>query len=133
MLDNKYRDWCKQIARGGYIDKGYNMKEELLCWKNRVYVLEGLWQRIMESEHDYKVAGQVGRKRTFELISRNFYRVNMERDIRKYCNEWEICPGRKAQDTPNTGCYVYWTQPVTHRRRSVPTLLQIHQSQKEQQ
>jgi hypothetical protein len=96
MLDDKYRELCKQVSRDGNIDKNFAMINDLLCWKNRIYVPEGIRKRIIQSEHDLKVAGHFGRERTLELMSRNFYWVNMERDIRKYCNECDICQRTKA-------------------------------------
>jgi len=96
MLDEKYRDLCKQISSGGNVDENFTIKNELLCWKNRVYVPEGLRQRKIQSEHDSKVAGHFGRERTVELLSRNFYWTNMERDVRKYCSECDNCQRTKA-------------------------------------
>lgn len=96
MLDEKYRELCKQVTIGGNIDKGFSISNELLCWKNRSYVPEGLCQRIIQSEYDSKVAGHFGRECTLELVTRNFYWANMERDIRKYCNECDICERTKA-------------------------------------
>jgi len=96
MLDEKYRDLCKQISSGGNIDGNFTISNELLCWENRIYVLEGLRQRAIQSEHDSKVAGHFGRERTLELLSRNFYWTNMERDIRKYCSECDNCQRTNA-------------------------------------
>jgi len=96
MLDERYRDLCKQVKKDGNIDKNFTITNDLLCWKNRIYVPEGIRQRIIQSEHDSKVAGHFGRERTLELISRNSYWVNMERDIRKYCSECDICQRTKA-------------------------------------
>jgi len=72
------------------------MSDGLLCWKNRIYVPEGLRQRVIQSEHDSKVAGHFGRERTMELLSRNFYWTNMERDVRKYCSECDNFQRTKA-------------------------------------
>jgi hypothetical protein len=93
MLDNKYRELYKQVAKDGNINKNFSISNDLLCWKNRIYVPEGISQWIIQSEHDSKVAGYFGRERTLELISRNFYWVNMERDVRNYC---DICQMTKA-------------------------------------
>jgi hypothetical protein len=38
MLDDKYRELCKQVLIGGNIDKSFSITNELLCWKNRIYV-----------------------------------------------------------------------------------------------
>jgi hypothetical protein len=72
MLDGKYRELCKQVTTGGNIEKGFSISNNLLCWKNSIYVPEGLWQRVIQSEHDSKVAGYFGRERTLELVTRNF-------------------------------------------------------------
>jgi len=86
MLDEKYRELCKQETKEGNIDKHFSIMDELLCWKNRIYVPEGLHRRVIQSKHDSKVAGHFGREQTLELLTRNFYWTNMERDIRKYCS-----------------------------------------------
>jgi hypothetical protein len=96
MLDGKYRELCEQVLKDGNINKDFSITDELLCWKNRIYVPEGLRHRVIQSEHDSKVAGHFGRKRTLELLTRNFYWTNMERDIRKYCSECDICQRTKA-------------------------------------
>jgi hypothetical protein len=96
FIDNKYRELCKQVTAGGNIDKGYTATDNILCWENRVYIPEGLQQRIMQSEHDTKVAGDFERERMLERIRQNFYLTNMERDIRKYCGECDMCLRTKS-------------------------------------
>jgi hypothetical protein len=96
MLDKKYRELCKQVMTGGNVHKGLLISNELLCWKHRIYVPEGLRQRVIQSEHDSTVAGHFGRERTLVLITKNFYWINMERDKKKYCSECDICQKTKA-------------------------------------
>jgi len=50
----------------------------------------------MKSEHDSKMAGDCGRDRTMELISRNIYWPKMEDDVRKYCSNCDICQRTKS-------------------------------------
>jgi hypothetical protein len=78
------------------VDKEYGIHGEILCWKNRVYVPKGLRKRILESEHVSKVARHFRADRTMELISRNFYLPNMEKDIWSYCNEHNDCQRTKG-------------------------------------
>jgi len=73
MLDEKYMQLCKQVSTGGNIDKSFSISNELLCWKNRISVPEGLRQQVIQSEHDSKVAGHFGSERTMEILSKNFY------------------------------------------------------------
>jgi hypothetical protein len=61
-LDKKCRELCKQVATGGNSNKGFTISDELLCWKNRIYVPEGLRQRVIQSEHDSQVAGHFARE-----------------------------------------------------------------------
>jgi len=96
MLDEKYKELCKLVSTGGNIDKSFSISNELLCCKNRVYVPEGQRPRVIQSEHDSKVAGLFGRERTLELLTRNFYWTNMEHDVRKYCSECDNCQRTKA-------------------------------------
>jgi hypothetical protein len=42
MLDDQYRKICKQVVKDENIDKNFALKDDILCWKNRIYVLEGL-------------------------------------------------------------------------------------------
>jgi len=60
LLDEDYVAICKQLSCGGMIDKNYEVKDDSLCWKNRLYAPKGLQKRIMDSEHDSKAAGQFG-------------------------------------------------------------------------
>jgi hypothetical protein len=96
MLDDKYREICKPLTAERNVDKDYAIKDELLYCRNRVYVQQGLRQRVMQSEHHSNVAGHFGRERTLEQVTRNFYWTNVERDIRKDCSKCNICQRTKA-------------------------------------
>jgi hypothetical protein len=69
LRDNDYRTICKLLSSGRNLDKEYRIHNEILCWKNRVYVLKGLRKSIIEAEHDSKVAGHFGRERSMELTT----------------------------------------------------------------
>jgi hypothetical protein len=96
LCDSDYIAICRQLSNGGKTDEHYEIKDELLYWKNRLYLPKGLRKRIMESKNDSKVAGHFGRERTMELLTRNFYWPNMENDVRTYCNECDNCQRTKA-------------------------------------
>ena len=95
-MDDEYRSICKQLSSGDIIDKHYELKDNILCWKNRIYVPKEMRQRIMKSEHDSKVAGHFRTEKTMELIMRNYYWPKIETDKRKYCNECDNCPRAKS-------------------------------------
>jgi len=82
MLDHNYTAICTQISSGGTVVKENGIHNEILCWKNRLYVPEGLGKRVTVSEYDSKVAGHFGRERILELFARTFYWPNLERGVR---------------------------------------------------
>jgi len=96
LADEVYKSIYKEVAKEKCIDKNYEIIDDLLCWKGRLYAPEKTRQRIMKSEHDSKIAGHFGRDRTMELVSRNFYWPKMEDDVRKFCNECNNCQRTKA-------------------------------------
>jgi hypothetical protein len=49
-----------------------------------------------ESEHDSKVAGYFGQKKTLELITRNFYWPKMEEWINEYVQTCDTCQCMKS-------------------------------------
>jgi hypothetical protein len=73
MLDEKYRELFKPVSSEGIIDTGFSIINQFLCWKNGIYVPEGLQQREIQSENDSNVAGHFGRERMLQLVTRNFY------------------------------------------------------------
>jgi len=96
LQDEEYKALCKATVKGENISKDYSIDQDLLCWKGRVYAPKPTRKRIMKSEHDSKIAGHVGRDRTMELISRNFYWPKMEEDVREYCSNCDICQRTKS-------------------------------------
>jgi len=96
LLDEDYIAICKQLSSGGTIDEHYEIKDDLLCWKNRLYVPNGLRERGVNSEQGSKVAGHFGPERTMELLTSDFHWPNMEWDVRIYCNECDNCQRMKA-------------------------------------
>jgi len=50
----------------------------------------------MQTEHNSNVERDFSREMTPKLVIRNFYWTNMERDIRNYCNEFNICQRTQA-------------------------------------
>jgi len=57
---------------------------------------KGLVQRIMESEHDTKVAGHMGQDKTIELIRRNFWWPKMNERIINFVRSCPECQQNKA-------------------------------------
>jgi len=47
MQDNDYRSICKRISKGTNEDPNYEILEDLLCWKGRLYAPQRTRDRII--------------------------------------------------------------------------------------
>ena len=68
----------------------------VLYRKNLLWVPKGLLQRILESEHNTKVAGHMGQDKTIELIRRNFWWPKMNERITDFVRSCPECQQNKA-------------------------------------
>jgi len=68
----------------------------VLYRKGSLWVPQGLIQRILESEHDTKVAGHMGQDKTIELIRRNFWWPKMNEQIIDFVRSCPECQQNKA-------------------------------------
>ena len=68
----------------------------MLYRKNLLWVPKGLVQRILESEHDTKVAGHMCQDKTIELIRRNFWGPKMNERIIDLVRSCPECQHNKA-------------------------------------
>jgi len=68
----------------------------LLYRRNLLWVPRGLVQKVMESEHDTKVAGHMGQDKTIELIRRNFWWPKMNERIIDFVRSCPECQRNKA-------------------------------------
>jgi len=71
-------------------------EKDILYQRNLLWVPKGLVQRIMESEHDTKVAGHMGQDKTIELIRRNFWWPKMNERIIDFVRSCPECQQNKA-------------------------------------
>ena len=71
-------------------------EENLLYRRNLLWIPKGLVRRIMESEHDTKVAGHMGQDKTIELIRRNFWWPKMNERIIDFVRSCPECQQNKA-------------------------------------
>jgi hypothetical protein len=57
LLDESYKTICEQWESQDNDNWEYEIRDGILCWKNSVYVPDGLRERIIWSKHDSEVAG----------------------------------------------------------------------------
>jgi len=100
--DSNYEQAIKQEAMAGEPAlKNQKVKEiriegGLVYRKNLLWIPNGVIQQIMESEHDTKVAGQMGQDKTIELVRRNFWWPKMNERIIDFVKSYPKCQRNKA-------------------------------------
>src|SRR5277367_6533030 len=77
----------------------------LLYFRGKIYVPDSadLRRRIVSLCHDTKIAGQCGRWKTLELVSRNYWWPQMSRYVGKYVSTCDMCLCTKAPRRPPMG------------------------------
>ena len=100
--DGTYEQAKKQEAAAEELSPKDRKVRELSCENDILYrrnllgVPSGLIQRILESEHDTKVAGHMGQDKTIELIRRNFWRPKMNERIIDFVRSCPVCQLNKV-------------------------------------
>ena len=72
------------------------LRDGLLYQRNLLWVPEGIGQQVLESEHDSRVAGHMGRDKTIELIRRNFWWPKMNERIIDFVRSCPDCQQNKT-------------------------------------
>jgi hypothetical protein len=97
MTNDEYLSIWKQLTIGSdNIGKHFQLNNEILCGKNKLYTPKEIHSRVMASEHNSKVLQHFGREQSLELILRDFYWPIIESIIQKYCNKCDNCQQRKS-------------------------------------
>ena len=96
--DAEYQQIMQSIKRkDDKVDKHLSVSEELLWFKQRLYIpnIMPLRLRLLEHDHDSKVAGHWGQAKTLELLTRNWYWPNMEVSVNDYVRTCDSCQHNK--------------------------------------
>ena len=96
--DKEYQKILRKIdLKESEVDERFGKaKEGSLTWKGRLYAPKGFRKEILDKEHNSKVAGHFGREKTMELFTRNLNWLNLEEEVREYCNKCDNCQRTKT-------------------------------------
>ena len=80
------------------IDSNFSIEKNLLLYKSRWYIPDnqGLKHKIMEAEHDSRIAGHFGTYKTLGKVKANFYWPKMEDYIIEYVRTCDTCQRSKS-------------------------------------
>ena len=83
----------------------WSERDGLLYYRSCVYIpnTSDLRHRIVSLCHDTKVAGHLGRFKTLELVSQNYWWLNMSRYVGLYVSHCDLCLRTKIQRHLPTG------------------------------
>jgi len=95
--------WDQTEQEAAPMEAGRKVKEGilemhggLLYRKGRLWVPEGLFDQVLRSEHDTKVAGHMGQDKTIELVRRNFWWPKMNERILDFVRSCPECQQNKS-------------------------------------
>jgi len=86
----------RKIEEEGRKDDGIRIQDDFLYRQEKLWIPAGTVQRVMESEHDTKVAGHMGQDKTIELIRRNFWWPKMNERIIDFVRSCPECQKNKV-------------------------------------
>ena len=77
----------------------WNYENGLLLYRGKVYIPHSvediLQQQIIKMHHDLPSAGHLGRWKTYELVSRNYWWPGMTMFVKKYVTGCDMCQQMK--------------------------------------
>ena len=73
------------------------MNEDLILKEGKIYVPkdEELRAEVIQLHHDIPAAGHGGRWKMVELVTRNYWWLEVTRDVEKYVEECDLCQRMK--------------------------------------
>ena len=92
--DVEYQRAWKEAEKG--TNEKLQIQDGLLYRKKMLWVPADTVQRVVESEHDTKIAGHMGQDKTVELLRRNFWWPKMNERIIDFVRSCPKCQQNKA-------------------------------------
>lgn len=89
--------------------KYLKIRNNLIVWKERIYVPKNMQLKLLNNFHDTKPAGHFGNKKTYELISRDYWFPKLNETVKNYVKTCDICNRSKIPRHKKHGLL----QPIT--------------------
>jgi len=74
----------------------FKIKDNIIFYKNLIYIPESLRLEILEKYHEKSTSGYFVIRRTLELIIRNLWWPKIQEDVKSYINSCECCARNKV-------------------------------------
>lgn len=84
----------------------YSVHDELLYWKNRIYIHPSLFaciEKLLELYHSSPLGEHAGLYRTLACIATHFYWPAMRKDVAEYIKKCQVCQRAKSLQTHPNG------------------------------
>ena len=93
------------------------MENDILHYKNHLYIPWGLISTILECEHDSRIANHLGMDKTIELVRRNFWWPGMDKTSQNILSFAQIVRRTKPTTTNNIDSYHLSSYHTHHGNR----------------
>jgi hypothetical protein len=97
-LDPYFNEISTKLQSKLPIPRQLAIQDSLLLWNTQIYIPRSLRMFILQSRHDSPLSGHYGRRKTKELITRDFWWPKMDAFIEDYINSCETCTRSKASN-----------------------------------
>ena len=95
------------------LPEGYTFEDEILRYRNRIYVPRSMELEIIKYHHDHILAGHPGRNRTILNITQKFFFPSIFAKIKKYIQECDTCAKTRSKRHKPVGKLK--VLPIPHR------------------
>lgn len=89
--DEEVNDIINNIKAGKNKDSKFNLFNDYLYYKDKLYETEPYRDKILDRFHSHPAAGHFGYHKTFDLITRYFYWPNLREDIKSFIDNCPTC------------------------------------------
>ncbi|GKV02869.1 hypothetical protein SLEP1_g15252 [Rubroshorea leprosula] len=104
-IDPVFREICNKLQQGSLKDSAYTWSEGQLRRKGRLVVGNNatLRRKLIHLVHDSAMGGHSGIQASTKRFALLFYWKGLEKDVRQYIRQCDVCQRYKPENTPTPG------------------------------